>query len=73
MKSRFNDIFDKFHCCHCNACRFTVMALSLNLLEAKYIAVKSTERDDVIKNADDSHIKATIIQSILKLMISPIH
>ena len=49
------------------------MALSLNILEAKYIAVKTTEKEDVIKNADDSHIKATIIQSILKLMINPIH
>ena len=73
MKLRFNDIFDKFHCCHCNACRFMVMALSLNLLESKYISVKVSERENVIRNVDDSHIKATIIQSILKLMINPIH
>ena len=73
MKSKFDDIFDKFHCCHCNGCRFTVMALSLNTLESKYIAVKTEERDAIIKNTDDSQIKAIIIQSILKLMLNPIH
>ncbi len=73
LKDRFDDIFDKFHCCHCNGCRSTVMALTLNSLETKYIAVKTDDVKQVIANSDDSQIRAAIIQSVLKLMINPIH
>ena len=73
MNKRFDEIFQKFNCCHCNGCRFTVMAVALNELPAKYIAVKTIERDKIIEESDDSHIRSAIIQSILKLMISPLH
>lgn len=73
MNKRFDEIFQKFNCCHCNGCRFTVMAVALNELPAKYIAVKTVERDKIIEESDDSHIRSAIIQSILKLMISPLH
>lgn len=73
LNKRFDEIFQKFHCCHCNGCRFTVMAVALNELPAKYIAVKTNEKDSIIESSDDSHIRSSIIQSILKLMISPLH
>ena len=49
------------------------MALTLNSLETKYIAVKTDDVKQVIANSDDSQIRAAIIQSVLKLMINPIH
>lgn len=73
LNKRFDEIFQKFHCCHCNGCRFTVMAAALNELPAKYIAVKTNEKDSIIEISDDSHIRSSIIQAILKLMINPLH
>lgn len=73
MANRFDEIFEKFNCCHCNGCRYTVMALALNELPAKYIAIRVDEHEKTLREADDSQIRAAIIQGILKLMIHPIH
>lgn len=71
--SRFDEIFRKFNCCHCNSCRFNIMAGILNEIPANYVTIKKSEREKTIAEADDSKIRPTIIQAVLKNMIKPNH
>lgn len=50
-------------CCHCDKCRYDIMALALNHLPAKYV---STEKGKILTQAMSGEYEVDVIQEIMK-------